>query len=264
MSKILQASYRLTVKGLSNENQVRQIDNELKKINLIQFSEIDFLSKSLHFIADNSENVAPEIIKSIRSSNCDVATQKNIFPVLNMSCASCAASSQSVLQQTFGVVSAEVNFANNSAKIEFVPGLTDVKKLKAALQFAGFDLVLDEDNENNATGNLQEKKYGELKTRVIWSLIFSIPVAIIGMFFMNIKYANFIMWALATPVVFWFGKDFFINAYKQLKSGRANMDTLVAISTGTAYIFSVFNTLFNDFLHSKDFMLMYILKHQQL
>src|SRR5690606_27657877 len=78
-------------------------------------------------------------------------------------------------------------------------------------------------------------------------VILSIPVFLIGMFFMDLPYGNEIMWAFSTPVVLWLGRDFFITAFKQAKHRSANMDTLVALSTGIAYIFSVFNMLFADF-----------------
>ncbi len=68
---------------------------------------------------------------------------------------------------------------------------------------------------------------------------------------MNIPYANYIMWALATPVLALFGKQFFVNAWKQAKHRSANMDTLVALSTGVAYIFSVFNTVFPQYWESR-------------
>jgi Cu2+-exporting ATPase len=71
------------------------------------------------------------------------------------------------------------------------------------------------------------------------------------MFFMDIPYANEIMWVLSTPVVVWFGQNFYINAWKQAKHRSANMDTLVALGTGVAYVFSVFNTLFPHFWHER-------------
>ena len=90
-----------------------------------------------------------------------------------------------------------------------------------------------------------------LKTKTIWALLLALPIVIIGMFFMEMPYANEIMWVLATPVVFGLGSRFFINAWKQARHRTANMDTLVALSTGVAYIFSVFNTLFPDYWHQK-------------
>ena len=242
----------LLLKGLDSEKQVNDIEKELKKIPSITSYSIDINRKSLFFDADESENVIPQLIPAIRLTGCDVTAETITFPVLHMSCASCAASSQSILEQTFGVIEASVNYANNSAKIKFIRTLTDNAKLKTALQYAGYDLLTDE--SENAAKNLDEihkKNYSKLKSKVIWAAILSLPVAIIGMFFMEIPHANYVMWVLATPVVFWFGKDFFINAWKQLKVRRANMDTLVAISTGTAYIFSVFNILFRDYWLTK-------------
>ena len=95
------------------------------------------------------------------------------------------------------------------------------------------------------------KKFTTLKLRTVWAVILSLPVVIIGMFFMDMPYANPIMWALSTPIVFWLGRGFFSSAWKQLRHGSANMDTLVAISTGTAYLFSLFNMLFPDFWLSR-------------
>src|SRR5690606_23313351 len=93
--------------------------------------------------------------------------------------------------------------------------------------------------------------YRALKHKTIGAIILSLPVVAIGMFLMHIPYANEIMWLLSTPVVLWLGKDFFRQALKQAKHRKANMDTLVALSTGIAYLFSVFNMLFPAFWRSR-------------
>jgi Cu2+-exporting ATPase len=95
------------------------------------------------------------------------------------------------------------------------------------------------------------KNFQALKRRTTGSIILAIPTVIIAMAFMNIPYANYIMWALSTPVIVVFGKQFFVNAWKQAKHRSANMDTLVALSTGVAYLFSAFNTLFPEVWHNK-------------
>lgn len=179
------------------------------------------------------------------------SVRKN-YPVLKMTCASCASSAQSVLEKMNGVINASVNFANASAFIEYDPVFTDSQKLKTALQSAGYDLLIEETAEARENlEELQQQNFSKLKFRTIGSVLFSIPVMIIGMFLMNLSYGNYILWALTTPAVFWFGKDFFINAYQQAKRRTANMDTLVAMSTGTAYLFSVFNTLFQNYWTNK-------------
>jgi Cu2+-exporting ATPase len=90
-----------------------------------------------------------------------------------------------------------------------------------------------------------------LKTDIIWAATFTIPLVFIAMFGMHIPHANIIMFFLSMPVVFVFGQSFFVNAFKLAKYGKANMDTLVALSTGIAFLFSVFNTFFEDFWLNK-------------
>lgn len=178
---------------------------------------------------------------------------KQSFPVLNMSCASCASSSQSILAAQPGVVNVAVNYANAIAQIEYNPAVTNPQKFKAALQSIGYDLMIEETREaKDALEVLHEKKFKILKQKTIAASLLSLPIVIIGMFFMNMPYANYIMWVLATPVIAVFGSQFFVNAWKQLRHGSANMDTLVALSTGVAYLFSVFNTLFPEFWHNKE------------
>ena len=173
------------------------------------------------------------------------ATITHTYPVLNMSCASCAASSQSMLLGQPGVISAGVNYANAAATIEYNPAVTDPQKLKASLQSIGYDLAIDESEDAKASlDELQKQAYKTLQRKTLGAIALSVPLVGIAMFFMHIPYADYIMWALATPVVFIFGRQFFIGAWKQARHGAANMDTLVALSTGVAYLFSLFNTLF--------------------
>ncbi len=174
------------------------------------------------------------------------------YPVTNLSCASCAGNTEAVLKNQEGVVKAEVNYANTTAKIEFIPSLTSSEKLKQAVQAAGYDLIIDESDEaKESLEQIKEDNYKKLKKIVIGAMIFAVPLFFIGMFFMDMPYANWIMWFLSTPMLFYFGKQFFVGAWKQLKHKSANMDTLVAVSTGTAYLYSVFVTLFPQVLYSK-------------
>ena len=182
----------------------------------------------------------------------DVITIKKTFPVTGMSCASCAASVETTLKDEPGVINAAVNYANSSASVEYAPNVADIRHFKKSIQSSGYDLIIE--NNETVTDELEKQKqshYQQLRKRTILSIIFSVPIVLIGMVFMNVPYANCIMWALATPVVFIFGKQFFINAFKQAKHRSVNMDTLVALSTGIAYLFSVFNTLYPQFWTSR-------------
>lgn len=180
------------------------------------------------------------------------SVRKN-FPVLNMSCASCAASSQSMLENLPGILNVSVNYANGNAAVEYLPDEIQPQEMQKALQSVGYDLLIED--ENDSRGKLEEiemKNYQSLRRRTFLSIILSVPLVLIGMIFMNIPYADYIMWVLATPIVFIFGRQFFSGAWKQLKQGKANMDTLVAMSTGIAYFFSVFNILYPSFWTSRD------------
>ncbi len=176
-------------------------------------------------------------------------TVKQSFPVTGMSCAACAGSVESMLMAQPGILSVAVNFASSSALVEYSPSAANPAEWKKAIQSVGYDLLTD-----NMTGSLEDHQrahYRSLKQKTLWAVIFSIPLVIIGMFWMEMPYANYIMWALATPVVLVLGRQFFINAWKQARNGKANMDTLVALSTSIAYIFSIFNTLNPAFWHSR-------------
>jgi len=184
-----------------------------------------------------------------------VSDQKSVkkqFPVTGMSCASCAINIESTLNKQPGIVKASVNLASQIATLEFDPSVTTPQDLKEAVTSAGYDLIIDEsENAREELENLQQKRYKLMRRRTLWAIVLAIPLLLISMVFMNIPYASYIMWALATPIVFWSGRSFFINAWKQIRHGSTTMDTLVSLSTGIAYIFSVFNTLFPEFWHSR-------------
>lgn len=174
------------------------------------------------------------------------------FPVDGMSCASCAISVEDTLKKTEGVKYANVNFANKQATVEYDTIATSKEILHKNVEAAGYDLIIHSQKSLQETGDeLQEANIRKLKLQTISALVLSIPVAIIGMFFMHMPYANYIMFALTAPVVTIIGFHFYKNAWKQLLHFRANMDTLVAVSTGVAFAFSIFNTFYPHYLLSK-------------
>lgn len=187
---------------------------------------------------------------SIDSNNA--ATEKTRFPVTGMSCASCAISVESMLKSTPGVVNASVNFADNSTLVEYAPSIVKPQQLRTAVQAVGYDLVLESpEGETDIRETLHRAQSDALRTKTIWASALAFPAVVIGMFFMDMPYANWIMMAVTAPVLFWFGRGFYVNAFKQARHGRANMDTLVALSTGIAFLFSTFNTVYPEFWHRR-------------
>ena len=176
------------------------------------------------------------------------AIQKQTFPVLGMSCAACAARVDKTLNRQPGVCAASVNYAAATATVEYDASQCSPGALRKAVQDAGYDLVTDTGKDSaQIAEDAHTRRYRDLRFRTLCAIALALPVAVIGMFFMDMPYAGWTMWILSTPVVFWLGRGFYINAWKQLKHRSANMDTLVANSTGIAYLFSLFNLFFPEF-----------------
>lgn len=234
-----------------------------KKINSLEgvtLAAVNFANETVQIDYNPNEIKPQEIKNAVQEMGYDIyledkkekASNKENFPVLNMTCAACATGVENKIKSLEGVKYAAVNFATQSLQVDFDNNVLSADDMKEAIQSIGYDLVIeDSDTQKETLEEIHQKRHRELKKRTTWAIILATPVMIIGMFFMNMPYANLIMWILSTPVVLWLGRDFFINAYKQAKYRTANMDTLVALSTGTAYIFSVFNMLYPQFWESK-------------
>lgn len=188
-----------------------------------------------------------EIIIPERSDIKDHQIEKRSFPVTGMTCAGCAASVERVLSEREGVQQAEVNFATNTVNIVYDPSV-DVLDLQEALRAVGYDLIVEEKEAADALQEVsRENQYQLLKYQTVWSALLTFPVFIIGMFFMDWAPGKWIALGFSIPVLFWFGRRYFINAFRQAKHGLANMDTLVALSTGIAFLYSLFNTIWPDY-----------------
>ena len=178
--------------------------------------------------------------------------KKEAFPVLGMSCASCAARVDKTLNNLPGVQEASVNYASAMAQVAYDADACSPEVLKAALQNVGYDMLIDSQDEAvDEAEKAHLARYESLKKRTCWTIALALPIMVLSMVWMHVHWVNYVVWLLATPVVFVLGRGFFISAWKQLKHGACNMDTLVALSTGIAYVFSVFNLLFPTFWLSR-------------
>ncbi len=241
----------LPLENVESEHCALIVDKGLSQVKGVEAHKVEINNRRAAITVNNNETVA-EAVKAIKNLGYGVTTVKHTFPVLGMSCASCASSAQTIVEHEPGVVNASVNFGTGNLTVEYLPNMTDAARLQKAVQSVGYDLLIeDETTQQETLENIHAEKFQKLKKKTIWAVILALPVVVIGMFYMDMPYANEIMWLFATPVVFWLGKDFYINAWKQAKHRSANMDTLVALSTGIAYLFSVFNMLFSDFWHQR-------------
>ncbi len=243
--------FYLPLENVESEHCALIVEKGLSQVEGIEMHAVE-LNNHRAVITVNDIEVVQKAVNEIKDLGYGVTTLKKTFPVLGMTCASCAGSTESIVKYVPGVLSSSVNFATGNLTVEYLPNMTNPTELQKAVQSIGYDLFLENENDQQETlESIHAQKFKKLKTKTLWAVLLSLPVVTIGMFFMDLPYANEIMWLFATPVVLWFGKDFFVNAWKQAKHRSANMDTLVALSTGIAYVFSVFNMLFPDFWHQK-------------
>ncbi len=156
-----------------------------------------------------------------------------------------------MLKSTTGVRDASVNFANQTAWVEYDDKMATPADLQQSVRSIGYDLVVNVEDPQAVQGEAQRKNYEKIKKRTTWSIVLTLPVVILGMFFMDWPYGKYASMILSAPVVFYFGRIYFVNAWKQARYRKANMDTLVAMSTGIAFLFSAFNTFYPEFWHAR-------------
>lgn len=172
--------------------------------------------------------------------------EKKTIAVTGMACAGCAANVERRLGQIDGVAKASVNFAARTALVEYDPQKTSPKVMKEEIQKVGYDLVIDEDEAVEA---IERTAMSRLKRQTLASWVLAVLVMCISMGWVNVgdEYvANQTMMLLAAFNLVYCGRRFYSSAWRQLVHGSANMDTLVAMSTGVSFAFSVFNTFWGD------------------
>jgi Cu2+-exporting ATPase len=176
---------------------------------------------------------------------------KRSYKVEGMHCASCASSVESMLGAMEGVEQAQVNFADESVLVQYDEGSVSPDQLKNSVQQIGYDLVIEDKTDLDEEQAKEKRKLKRARNNALLAIAFSLPVFVFSMILTNIPYANWIMLGLTLPVIGWFGREFFQIAWKQARHFSANMDTLVALGTGAAFLFSVFNTVFPEYLQSR-------------
>ena len=177
-----------------------------------------------------------------------MAITKRTYPVTGMTCASCVLSVEKALRAAPGVEDVSVNLATNTAQVSWRDDAVNDARIKDAVQRAGYGLIVTkEEHAREEAERAMDGYRHQLKRRLLVSLALSIPLVIVGMAFMHAAWSPWVQLLLASPVVLWSGRPFFVSAWQQARGRGANMDTLVALSTGVSYLFSVFNTVWPRF-----------------
>ena len=171
---------------------------------------------------------------------------KQTIPVIGMACSSCSANIEKKLNTLKGVNSASVSLPGRSALVDFDPQVISLEKMKAEINALGYDLVIDKET---SVDEIEKREYVLLKRKTVLSWLFSIAVMCVSMRWIDLgsrDIANQVALLIALANMLYCGRQFYVSAFRQLLHGSANMDTLVALSTGIAFLFSTFNTFWGD------------------
>ena len=171
---------------------------------------------------------------------------KQTIPVIGMACSSCSANIEKKLNTLKGVNSASVSLPGRSALIDFDPHVISLEKMKAEINALGYDLVIDKET---SVDEIEKREYVLLKRKTVLSWLFSIAVMCVSMRWIDLgsrDISNQVALLIALANMLYCGRQFYISSFRQLRHGSANMDTLVALSTGIAFLFSTFNTFWGD------------------
>ena len=171
---------------------------------------------------------------------------KQTIPVIGMACSACSANIEKKLNTLKGVNSASVSLPGRSALIDFNPQVISLEKMKAEINALGYDLVIDKET---SVDEIEKREYVLLKRKTVLSWLFSIAVMCVSMRWIDLgsrDITNQVALLIALANMLYCGRQFYISSFRQLRHGSANMDTLVALSTGIAFLFSSFNTFWGD------------------
>jgi Cu2+-exporting ATPase len=208
----------LPIENMDSEHCALIVDKAVGAVPEVQQHHVELNNRQAVIVSEKPVEAVRNAVKAVRDNGYGVPVLKRTFPVSGMTCASCVASVESMLQATPGVLNAAVNLATNSVLVEYVPGVTDELRMQAAVQSIGYDLMIG--HEQDAATDLEQiarERVAGLKKRLWASAALSIPLMVVGMGFMHAPWSPWVQWLLATPVLLFFGRQFFVNAWKQAK-----------------------------------------------
>lgn len=265
------------VKGMTCASCASSVESMLKSNPGVEEANVNFATKTVRVSYDPEKVSDKQLEESARSIGYEIEPvktnnhflSKKTFDVKGLNCASCVNTVESTLRAESGVEEANVNFATKTARVSYDPGKTSEDQLAKSVKNAGYEMTPAEmiDHSNHSpeehammmdeghdhTKMLHETEFDVIKKKVIVASIFCVPLIVIAMGFHTMPYANEIMFFLAIPVIFYSGVNFYINAWKQLIHKRSNMDSLVALGTGAAFVLSVVNTFYPQYLTRNGF-----------
>ena len=254
----------LPITGMSCASCASRIQNALAQVKGVDNAAVNFAAERATIHYNPSEASVSEFIKIIKDQGYGVSVSKTNIPVKGMTCASCVQKVQKALSSMNGVLSAEVNFATEKASVEYIPSQTGMGDFKKALRDIGYDIVEVEKGEDIVEKERQEreKELSRLKFRLIAGAALTISIFVLMLWekaglssFIEIpEQINFlIQFIIQSPVQFWVGWQFYKGAISAARHRTTNMNTLIAVGTSAAYIYSVIATFFPSVFEIKGY-----------
>ncbi len=239
----------LPVLGMTCANCVAAVERNAKKVDGVNDAVVNFASEKVSVSFDPDLANPKAIIERIHRAGYEVPTASIELPIIGMTCANCVTNVQRALERVDGVLDVNVNYANEKAAVKFIVGVTSRPELVASVRKAGYDVVEaeTEDELEDAEAAARKAEIRHQQKRLLVGIIFSTPLLILSMArdfgllgpWAHDPWVNWFFFALATPVQFYVGKDYYVGAYKSLRNGSANMDVLVVMGSSAAYFYSL-------------------------
>lgn len=239
----------IPVTGMTCANCVKTITRQAKKVEGVAEAEVNFANEKLTFSYDPAVTTPQTVIQKIEQVGYGVITQNYELAVTGMTCTNCANNIQRKLRKMDGVLEADVSYANEKALVKVAAGAVSRADLIAAIQQVGYGVVEGETDEEleDAEAAAREADIQHQQHRLLVGVLFTLPLFGLSMGrdfgllgdWANASWVNWLFLALATPVQFYVGWDYYVGAYKSLRGGSANMDVLVALGSSVAYFYSI-------------------------
>jgi len=247
-SETKQTSWQIT--GMTCAACANRIEKGLGKLDGVSAANVNFALEQASVTYDPEKIGVDRMEETIRKLGYDTVREVAQFKLEGMTCAACANRIEKGLAKLPGVTGVSVNFALESARVEFNPGTVSIGDMQSKVKQLGYQALVRQDDENAEARRAKETR--KQLNKLIFSAVLSLPLL-----WTMVAHFSFTSWIylpklfmepwfqllLATPVQFYVGKQFYVGAFKALRSGSANMDVLVALGTSAAYFYSLYLTI---------------------